>query len=119
MAYFLKINNTDYSQYVNILKVAKQHNYKQMTTAAGNTLVKYINSKRVIEVGIIPLDDKAMTKLLTDLNKFQVTISFRNPETNLLEENVKGIIPNNIVEYYTIQANNVSYKAFTFTITEL
>lgn len=119
MAYFLTINGNDYSNYVNILKVAKQHHYKQMTTASGNTLVKYINSKRIIEVGIIPIDSAIMARFLTDINKFNVTISFRNPETNVLEENIKCIIPDNIVEYYTIQSNNVMYKAFTITIQEL
>lgn len=119
MSYFLKINDNDYSMYVNKLQVGKTHSYKEMKTSAGNTLVKYINSKRVIEVGIIPLDDSAMVRLLTDINKFQVTVSFRDPETNLLTENVKCIIPNNIVEYYTIQAGNVKYKALSLQIKEL
>lgn len=118
MSYF-KINGNDYSMYVNKLIVGKEHNYKSMSTASGNTLVKYINSKRVIEVGIIPLDDAAMVKFLTDINKFQVTISFRDPASGLLVENVKCIIPNNLIEYYTIQVGKVQYKAFSLQIKEL
>ena len=118
MSYYLKINNNDYSMYCNMLKVSKQHNYKQLTTAAGNTLVKYINSKRVLDVGIIPLDDATMARLLNDVGQLEVTVAFRNPETNLIEENVKCIIPASAVEYYTIQANKVQYKAFNIAIHE-
>jgi hypothetical protein len=116
---FFKINNNDYSMYVNKLSIGKVHNYKSMTTAAGNTIVKYVNSKRTIEVGIIPLDDTAMKNILADINEFQVSISFRNPETNEITENLACIIPNNLVEYYTIQVGNVKYKAFSLQIKEL
>lgn len=119
MSYYFKINGKDYSMYVNKLLVGKEHFYKSMTTAAGNTLVKYINSKRTIEVGIIPLDEKAMMELLTDVDKFQVTISYRDPKTNTLVENVKCIIPNSLIDYYTIQAGKVMYKAFSLQIKEL
>ena len=119
MSYFFKINDNDYSMYVNKLMVSKEHLYTPVTTSAGNTVVKYINSKRVLEVGIIPLDDAAMTRLLTDVNKFKVAISFRDPETNLLVENVECIIPKNTVDYYTIQAGKIMYKAFSIQIKEL
>jgi len=119
MAYFLKINGNDYSMYVNKLMIGLEHNYKSMTTAGGNTLVKYVNTKRTFEVGIIPLDDTTMQQLLADVNGFTVRLSYREPETNALVENVSCIIPSNIVEYYTIQADNVKYKAFTIQLKEL
>lgn len=118
MTYF-KINGHDYSKYVNSLKVSKQAIYKSATNASGNTVVKYINTKRDFSVGIIPLDDAAMKTLQADINSFRVTISYRDPDTNTLVENVKCIIPLNEVEYYTIQADKVMYKAFLLTITEL
>ena len=118
MSYF-KINNKDYSMYVNELKIAKNANYNSQVNAAGNTVVDYINSKREIEVGIIPLNDDVMKNLLEDIDAFNVSISFLNPLTNMLEENVDCIIPENEVEYYTIQVNNVMYKAFSITIIEL
>lgn len=118
MTYF-KINGHDYSKYVNSLKVSKQAIYKSATNASGNTVVKYINTKRDFSVGIIPLDDAAMKTLQADINSFRVTISYRDPDTNTLIENVKCIIPLNEVEYYTIQADKVMYKAFLLTITEL
>ena len=118
MSYF-KINDTDYSKYVNGLKVNKTAVYNAQTNAAGNTVVDYINAKREIEVGIIPLDDTAMAQLQTAIDAFNVSISFRNPKTNALEENVNCIIPENNIEYYTIQVNKVMYKAFTLKIIEL
>ena len=118
MAYF-KINNHDYSMYVNQLKVSKDAVYKSATNAAGNTVVKYITTKRNFTVGIIPLDAAAMAALQADISAFQVSVSYRDPATNELVENVSCIIPINEVEYYTIQANKVMYKAFNITITEL
>ena len=118
MSYF-KINGNDYSMYVNQLKVDKQATYKSATNAAGNTIVKYITTKRTFSVGIIPLDDAAMKNLQTDISKFEVTVSYRDPATGALEENIKCIIPINEVEYYTIQVNNVKFKAFTIIISEL
>lgn len=118
MAYF-KINDNDYSLYINALKVNNSTKYNAQTNAAGDTVVDYINSKRTIEVGIIPLDDEALKNLLLDIDKFSVTISFRNPKTNELEEGINCIIPDNKIEYYTIQADNVSYNGFNIKIIEL
>lgn len=118
MAYF-KIGENDFSIYVNELKVSKTANYNAQTNAAGNTVVDYINSKRTIEVGIIPLNDTAMAQLQAAIDAFNVSISFRNPKTNELEENVNCIIPESGVEYYTIQANKVMYKALNLKFTEL
>jgi hypothetical protein len=118
MNYF-KIGDTDYSMYVNKLKVNKESRYNSQTNAAGNTVVDYINAKRTIEVGIVPLDSAAMIALQKDIDAFNVSISFRNPITGALEENVNCIIPSNSVEYYTIQINKVMFNAFTLNIIEL
>ena len=118
MSYF-KIGDTDYSMYVNELKVTTDVNYNAQTNAVGDTVVDYINKKRTIEVGIIPLDDTVMANLQTDIDAFNVSISFRNPKTNQLEENVNCIIPSDEIEYYTIQINKVMYKAFSLSFIEL
>ena len=117
MAYF-KINDNDLSMYVSGLKVSKAANYSAQTNAAGNTVVDYINSKRTVEVTIIPLDDTAMQNIKAAIDAFNVSISFRNPATNELET-INAIIPEDEVEYYTIQADKVMYKAFTLVFTEL
>lgn len=118
MSYF-KIGAIDFSKYVNQLTISSSANYTAQTNAAGNTVVDYINTKRTIEVGIIPLDSAAMIALQNAISAFNVSISFRNPNTGTLEENVNCIIPENDIEYYTIQANKVSFNAFTLKFTEL
>lgn len=117
MAYF-KINNNDYSMYVNKLLVDTKHKYTARENASGNMMVKYITKKRNVQVGIIPLDDTALSNLLTDINTFQVQVTFLNPETKALET-IDCIIPINSVEYYTIRAGNTSAKAFNIVCEEL
>ena len=119
MSYFLKINDNDYSMYVNKLQVATQHHYQQKSSANGADKITYKYKRRVIEVGIIPLDDAAMMNLMNDIDKFRVSVSFRDPLTNAITENMNCIIPNNIVEYYTIQVGKVQYKAFSLQLQEV
>lgn len=118
MAYF-KINNIDFSMCVNQLSIQKITNYAAQVNAEGNTVVDYINSKRIITVGIIPLSGEDMATLQTAISNFSVNISFQNPETNAVEENVTCIIPDDSVSYYTIQAGKVLFNAFTLVFTEL
>lgn len=117
MSYF-KINNIDFSKYVSSLKVTKTNVYNSLTNAAGDAVVDYINSKKQIEVGIIPLDEKAMKQLLAAIDEFNVFISYLDPNTNTLE-NLYCIIPSSNVDYYTIQADKVMFKAFSLTFTQL
>ena len=118
MAYF-KIGENDYSAFVNKLKIQRQVKYNAQTNAAGDTVVDYINTKRTIEVGIIPLTDAQMLQLQLDIAAFNVSLTFLNPQTNTLEENVSCIIPATDVEYYTIQANKTMFDGITLTFTEL
>lgn len=118
MAYF-KIGTNDYSSYTSGLKVKTTASYNAKTNANYDMVVDYINSKRTIEVEIIPIDSEVMARLLMDIKAFSVSLSFRNPETNKLETGVACIIPSNDVEYYTIQTAKVSYKKMKLTFTEL
>ena len=118
MAYF-KIGNNDYSNCVNKLAITRTANYSAQTNASGDTVADYINEKRKIEVGIIPLDTTTAKTLLDDIKQFNVKISFLNPYTNELEEQVNCIIPTNAIEYYTIQAGNIKLKEFSLSFTEL
>lgn len=118
MAYF-KMNDIDFSMYVNELKVNTDVNYNAQTNAAGDSVVDYVNKKRTLEIGIIPLTSQAMSNLQTAIDGFNVSISFRNPITQKLEEGVNCIIPSSSVEYQTIRADKVMYKAFTFQCIEL
>lgn len=117
MAYF-KLNDADLSQYVSGLKVSKAANYSSQTNAAGNTVVDYINTKRVIEVTIIPLDNDAMKAVEALLSNISVSITYREPLTGELTT-IAAIIPAHEIEYYTIQADKVMYNAMDLTFTEL
>ena len=117
MAYF-KIGSTDYSNLVNELKVNKSTNYTAQTNAAGNTVVDYINKKRTIEVAIIPSEESTVKALLTALDAFNVTISYREPTTGTITT-CNCIIPDNNIEYYTIQSNKVRLKGFNLKFIEL
>lgn len=115
---YLKINDTDYSMFVNLLRVSRNAKYNSQTNAAGNTVVDYINTKRIIEVGLIPLNDTVMAQLLKDIEGFNVSITYREPKTNELET-ANCIVPTERIEYYTIQANKVMYQALVLTFNEL
>lgn len=115
---YLKINNKDYSMYVNKLSVNNSHNYNAQTNAAGNSVVDYINSKRTIDIGIIPLDAATMSSLQADIGQLAATVSFLNPTTGAIET-INCIIPENGVEYYTIQANKTLFNAFDIQFIEL
>ena len=117
MAYF-KINGVDYSRYVNKLSVQTNHIYNARTNASGNKSVKFINSKKVIMVGIIPLDAETNENLVAALNTFKMTVDFLDPATGQLGR-ATCIIPKNSIEYYTIQADKVQTKAYTLTFEEL
>lgn len=117
MEYF-KINNIDFSNCVNKLSVSKEANYNSQTNAAGNMVVDLINHKRIVEVGIIPLDAATMTSLLAAIEAFNVTITFLNPVTNAIDS-INCIIPESNVDYYTIQVGKVSFNAFTLEFIEL
>ena len=119
MAY-LKINGTDYSQYVNKLSITTKHKYTARENASGNLLTKYITKKRNIQVGVIPLDASTLKSLVSAINGFEVTVEFldpENPETNSLST-ANCIIPVHSVEYYTIRAGHTMSKAFSFTCEE-
>lgn len=117
MAYFY-INDVDFSNYVNELKVKTSNNYNAQTNAAGDTVVDYINTKRTLEVGIIPVDSEAMIALQNAINSFNVGIKYRDPRNGEIYE-INCIIPDNSVDYYTIQANKIMYKAFSLKFVEL
>lgn len=117
MAY-IKINDKDFSMYCNKLNVSKSANYTAQTNAAGNTVVDFINHKRTIQVGIIPLDSAVMADLQAELARFNVSITFLDPDTKALNT-INCIIPEANIEYYTIQSNKVSFNAFVLEFVEL
>jgi hypothetical protein len=100
------------------LKISTKQNYNAQTNAAGNTVVDKINDKRVVEVGIIPLNEADANLLLQLVNSFQVAIWVRNPvDSSLMWLNT--IITDSDIEYYTIRDDKQMLKAFNLKFTEL
>lgn len=118
MAYF-KIGEHDYSDYVRSLEINKVVNYTARQNAAGDSVVDYVNKKREIVVGIIPLTSEQIIPLLEDLDAFNVSISYREPQTGALATGINCIIPTVKPEYYTIQNDKVMYKEFSLSFKEL
>lgn len=118
MEYF-KINGHDYSKYVYQLGVETQHIYNGGTKASGRDWAVLRYTRRVLTVGIIPLDADIMEQLQHDLAKFSVNVSFRDPKTNALAENVKCIIPSYQNDYYNLAGQGKMYKGFVLTVKEL
>lgn len=127
MTYF-KLNDHDYSQYVNKLQVATIRNFKSSTNSEGNTKIQYKNSKRKVEVGFITIDADVMKNILVDLDSFvydstikshKIKISFLDPKTGVLVDSMACFAADNITDYYTIRDDQVTFKPFTLTFTEL
>jgi hypothetical protein len=118
MAYFM-INNIDYSDCVSSLAIKNKRNYKAQTNASGDTTIDYINAKRTVEVGLIPLDSGRASTLLQLLQGGEVYISFSNPNTGALEEDVICFISEEATSYQTIRADKTLLKAFSLVFSEL
>lgn len=118
MAYF-KIGNQDFSNIVAELIVKYEPLYNSQTNAAGNTVIDMINSKRNIEVKVIPIDAVKMASLMNAIKAFNVLISYRDPITNELVTGVNCIIDDITADYYTITNKRVLYNETKLEFQEL
>lgn len=119
MAY-LKINGTDYSQYVNKLSITTKQKYTARESANGDLLVKYITAKRNITVGLRPLDASTAKTIVTAIsggNSMNVSVEFLDPTTGSLST-ANCIVPVNTVDYEFINSEGTLLKALTFTCEE-
>jgi hypothetical protein len=114
---YFKINDIDFSQYVNKLKIGKENNFKVKTNARGKLQASYITTNYIVEVGIIPIDNEAMQSLQAALRANGVSISFLDADTGELKT-INAILTKQAVEYYTIQDSNIRFNAFALTFTE-
>lgn len=119
MAY-LKLNNVDYSQYVNKLSITTKQKYTARESANGDLLVKYITAKRNIQVGLRPLEAskaKAIIAAISGAGSMNVKVDFLDPSTDSLST-ANCIVPTNTVEYHSINSNGTLLKAVSFTCEE-
>lgn len=117
--YFFKINGVDYSKYVKALNISTVSNYTAQTNAAGNTVVDFINKKRSIEVGFIPMYAADALAIRQAISDFYVSISFLNPDTNTTAINVNCIVPESDIGYLTIRQDKTMVGEFSLTFEEL
>lgn len=126
MTYF-KINGHDYSPYVSKLQVGRIRNALVTGNSSGNIGYVYKNTKRRVEVGIIMVDADLMKRIQNDMENFTfdparsvhyITISFLDPKTNTLVENMKCYPSDDVVDYYTIREGNIKFNPTTFTFNE-
>lgn len=119
MAY-LKINNIDYSQYVNKLSITAKQKYTARESANGDLLVKYITAKRNIQVGLRPLDAsraKGIISAISGAASMEVKVDFLDPATDSLSTAI-CVVPANTVEYHSINSEGTLLKAVSFTCEE-
>lgn len=119
MAY-LKINGTDYSQYVNKLSITTKQKYTARESANGDLLVKYMKPKKVVQVGLRPLDAATAKPLISAISgsgSMNVRVEFLDPAADALKT-AYCIVPVNTVDYQFINVNGTLLKAITFTAEE-
>lgn len=116
---FLKLNDLDISKYTKGLVVEKEYKYNAQTNAAGNTVIDLINAKRTITATIIPLSTDIAAAIAQQTDNLVLSVSFLNPNTNLLEENVNCYIPSTEIEYLMILPEKKLTNEFELTFTEL
>lgn len=118
MAY-LTINGVDCSKYVSILKVGKEQKFQGRESAAGNLMVKAINSKYIIEVGFRAMFADEMAVLYPLIDKLTVKVAFRHPQTGALTT-CNCVLTKTLLEYYTIQADgDIIYKPFSVQFNQM
>lgn len=116
---YFAINDIDFSKYVKALNISTINHYTAQTNAAGNTVVDFINQKRIIEVGFIPMLAADALKIRQQVSKFNVKIAFLNPDTNAAAMNVECIVPDNDISYLTIRNDKTMVNEFSLTFEEL
>lgn len=115
---FFGVNGMDFSYYVSGLKVSTNTNYNAQTNAAGDTVVDYVNKKKVIDVTFIPLDVSTLKSILYYLKEFSITVDYLNPETNKVEH-IECISPSMSLEYHMLTNTRKFSKPFTMQFVEL
>lgn len=116
-----QIQGVDYTSLVSSLKVSYTHNYSTQQNAAGNTVVDYINCKRVIEVGFISTTEDSVRGLLAFFDPFSITITFKDPGYVISNglSSAFCMVDTFAVDYYTIRDGCVMCKPFTVRFIEL
>lgn len=117
---YLNINGVDVSDLVSGLKVGYETLVSENSgrNANGDTVIDIINRKVKLYVTYRPMDGSQMQRLLGAIRPYEVNVTYRDPETNLLKT-ISAYHGTPEPEYYWIHGNSVLYKAFNFNLIEL
>lgn len=117
---YFKINNKDFSHIVSGLKVGYETLVSDSSgrNAAGDTVIDVINKKIKLYITFRHTMEAEMRELLTAIEPYQVTVTFRNPLNGQLKS-INTYTGTPEPEYYTIQANHVIYKPLALNFIEL
>lgn len=114
---FFRVNYNDLSPYVSELNISYKENFNSQTNAAGDTMVDWKSTKRIVEVKLIPMK-MFYYSMFSDVIGFENEIEYLDPKTQQLNV-INAILPSNAVSFYTIQDRNQLLNAVTLTFEEL
>lgn len=117
---YLIINGTDVSSLVKGLKVGYETLVSEDSgrNAAGDTVLDIINRKVKLYVTFRPMDGADMSRLLSAIGPYVVSVSYRDSKTNT-NRTITCYHGTPEPEYYWILGNQVLYKEFSFNFIEM
>ena len=117
---YLKINNTDISHLVKGLKIGYETLVAEGSgrNANGDTVLDIINNKVKIYVTFRPMNGDEMVELLTLINDYVVSVSYKDSKTNTFST-AQCYTGTPEPEYYWILDNQILYKEFQLNFIEL
>ena len=117
---YLKINNTDVSDYVKSLKIGYETLVSDNSgrNANGDTVIDVINKKVKVYVTFRPLFEDEMETLLSTIEDYVVSVSYRDAKTNQ-EKTITTYTGTPEPDYYFILPDKVLYKEMSLNFVEL
>lgn len=120
MTYF-KIGDTDFSNLVSGMRCGFEVLLSENSgrNASGNIVVDIVNRKDKIYLTTKYLTEDEMFSFLSAISSFVVKISYYNPRTKTIKNDVECYIGTPEPEFYTLQDNKVIYKPLQLNFIEL
>ena len=117
---YLKINNTDISQFVKGLRIGYETLVAEGSgrNANGDTVLDVINRKVKVYATFRPLDGAEMLTLLRLLDNYVVQVEYLDSRTNSLST-ITCYTGTPEPEYYWVRGNSILYKEFSLNFIEL
>lgn len=117
---YLTINSTDVSHLVKSLKVGYETLVADTSgrNANGDTVIDIVNRKAKVYVVFRAMTASEMSTLLTAIQDYVVTVTYRDPKTNS-SKTITSYTGTPEPDYYFILQNRVMYKEMSLNFIEL